>query len=322
MSKSTHPIIAVAPMLDWTDRHDRYFLRLIAPDILLYTEMITTHALVHGDRDYLLKFHPAEKYLALQLGGNDPTDLAKSAAWGEAAGYDEINLNVGCPSARVKSGQFGACLMLTPNVVAEGVRAMRAATSLPVTVKCRIGVDDVDSYAALKHFIEAVAAAGCDRFIIHARKAWLSGLSPKQNREIPPLCYETVWRIKQDFPMLTIIINGGIKTLAQIETQLQHVDGVMIGREAYANPFLLAEIQAHYWGNAAASRAEVVQRLLPYVEAELKSKTKLSNITRHILGLFHGQAGAANWRRTISESAHLPHMGASLLTIALDKVNQ
>ena len=320
MSKSISPLIAVAPMLDWTDRHDRYFLRLIAPDILLYTEMITTHALIHGNRDYLLKFHPAEKYLALQLGGNDANDLAKSAAWGEQAGYDEINLNVGCPSARVKSGQFGACLMLTPQVVADGVRAMRAATHLPVTVKCRIGVDQTDSYAALKDFVDIVAQAGCERFIIHARKAWLSGLSPKQNREIPPLCYETVWRIKQDFPTLSIMINGGIKTLAQVQEQLQYVDGVMIGREAYSNPFMLADIQEKYWGNAAKSRADVVRKLLPYIEQELKTKTRLSNITRHILGLYHGQAGAAKWRRTLSESAHLPQMGADLVELALSRV--
>ena len=319
--QNTSPIIAVAPMLDWTDRHDRYFLRLIAPDVLLYTEMITTHALVHGDRDYLLKFNAAEKYVALQLGGNDAVDLARCAAWGAKAGYDEINLNVGCPSARVKSGQFGACLMLTPEVVAEGVFAMRAATHLPVTVKCRIGVDEHDSYAQLKQFIETVAAAGCDRFIIHARKAWLSGLSPKQNREIPPLCYEVVWRIKQDFPQLTIIINGGIKTLAHIQEQLPYVDGVMIGREAYANPFFLAEIQNHFWGNGATSRAQVIERLLPYIEQELKTQTKLSNITRHILGLFHGQPGAAAWRRTISESAHLPGMDGILLQRALAKVN-
>ena len=230
-------LISIAPMMDCTDRHDRYFLRLIAPHLLLYTEMITANALVHGERERFLAFDPNEHPVALQLGGADPQKVAYCAKLGEARGYDEINLNVGCPSDRVKSGQFGACLMLNPLLVAECVAAMCDAVKIPVTVKCRIGVDEHDSYDELHHFITKVSQAGCSVFIIHARKAWLNGLSPKQNREIPPLRYDIVWKVKQDFPKLTIIVNGGIKTCDDIAEQLGFVDGVMIGREAYANPF-------------------------------------------------------------------------------------
>jgi tRNA-dihydrouridine synthase A len=315
------PLISVAPMMDCTDKHDRYFLRLIAPDILLYTEMITAYALLHGDREYLLGFHPAEHPVALQLGGSDPRLLADCTKMGEAFGYDEINLNVGCPSPRVSSGRFGACLMLEPALVADCVAAMRAKVKIPVTVKCRIGIDDVDSYESLHAFIRLVASAGCSTFIIHARKAWLKGLSPKQNRDIPPLSYETVWRIKQDFPELTIIINGGIKTLADIDAQLPHVDGVMIGRAAYSNPYLLADIQAKYLNNHdILSRYEVVKKCLPYVGDQVRNGVKLTAITRHILGLFQGLRGASAWRRYLSQHAHIAGAGVEVIENALQQV--
>src|SRR5579862_1638457 len=243
------PLISVAPMMDYTDRHDRYFLRLIAPDVLLYTEMITAQALIHGDRNKLLAFDRAEHPVALQLGGSDPAMLAQCAQMGADVGYDEINLNVGCPSPRVSSGRFGACLMREPELVADCVAAMQAKVKIPVTVKCRIGVDEQDSYEALLQFVKQIAATGCHTFIIHARKALLSGLSPKQNREIPPLRYELVKQLKQDCPMLTIILNGGIKTIADIEAHLPAVDGMMIGRAAYSNPYMLAEIQSKLLNN-------------------------------------------------------------------------
>lgn len=311
-------LISVAPMMDWTDRHDRYFLRLIAPDVRLYTEMITSQALIHGEAKGLLAFHPAEKYLGLQLGGSHPQQLAHCAKMGEDAGYDEINLNVGCPSPRVSSGRFGACLMLEPLVVADCIRAMKAAVTIPVTVKCRIGVDDTDSYESLFKFIESVSNAGADAFIVHARKALLSGLSPKQNREIPPLCYEVVRQLKKDFPMLSISINGGFKTLADIDAELPHVDGVMIGRAAYSNPYLLAEVQAAYFSKEGMlSRHEVIQELLPYIHDQLASGAKLTNITRHVLGLFQGQRGAGAWRRYLSDHAHKPGAGVEVVEHAL-----
>lgn len=311
-------LISVAPMMDWTDRHDRYFLRLIAPDVQLYTEMITAQALIHGDREYLLGFDPAEHPLVLQLGGSDPAMLAQASRMGEEAGYDEINLNVGCPSPRVSKGRFGACLMLEPLLVAECIAAMKSSVNVPVTVKCRIGVDHQDSYEALHHFIQLISAAGCKTFIIHARKAWLSGLSPKENREIPPLHYETVWQIKRDFPHLTIIINGGIKTVDEIDAQAPHVDGVMLGRAAYTNPYLLAEVQAKYFKNKDIStRFEVIQHLLPYIRTAMENGVKLSSITRHILGLFQGQRGASGWRRFLSENAHRDGAGVAVVEEAL-----
>jgi tRNA-dihydrouridine synthase A len=304
-------LISVAPMMDCTDRHDRYFLRMIAPDVRLYTEMITAQALLHGDAKQLLQFDPAEHPVALQLGGSDPTLLAQCAKMGEASGYDEVNLNVGCPSDRVRSGRFGACLMLDPVLVADCVQAMKSEVNIPVTVKCRLGVDDQDSYDVLHHFVQLVAAAGSQVFIIHARKAWLSGLSPKQNREIPPLRYDVVKQIKQDFPGLTIILNGGIKTLSDIDAQLPHVDGIMIGRAAYSNPYLLAGIQSKYFTNKEIlSRHEVIHHMIPYVRKQLENGVKLSNISRHILGIFQGQRGAAAWRRHISQNAH--KVGASV----------
>ncbi len=318
MKTSINRRVSVAPMMDYTDRHERYFLRLIAPDVLLFTEMVTTGAILHGDKAYLLGFDPAEHPVALQLGGSDPAALAESAAIGESYGYDEINLNVGCPSPRVSSGRFGACLMYEPALVAECVAAMRAKVKVPVTVKCRIGVDDHDSYEALCHFIQAVAAAGCETFVVHARKAWLKGLSPKQNREVPPLCYDVVRQIKTDFPQLEIIVNGGIKTCAEVASHLAWADGVMIGREAYANPYLLAEIQQQFYGTKNVfSREEVAERFLPYIEQQMQRGVKLSSLTRHILGLFQRQTGAAKWRRYLSEQSHLPGANHEVVREAL-----
>jgi tRNA-dihydrouridine synthase A len=296
--------ISIAPMMDWTDRHDRYFLRLIAPHVLLYTEMVTTGALLYGDYKRFLAFDRLEHPVALQLGGSHPQELTRCAVLGAEFGYDEINLNVGCPSDRVKSGRFGACLMGEPALVADCISAMCAEVKIPVTVKCRIGIDEKDSYAELMHFIATVSAAGCNIFIIHARKAWLNGLSPKQNREIPPLRYDVVKQIKQDFPELTIIMNGGIKTVVDIQHHLECVDGVMIGREAYTNPFLLTEIEEKIFSyNDKNTRHAIIEKLIPYIQIQLRNNSKLSHITRHILGLFQGEKGARQWRRYLSEHA-------------------
>lgn len=310
--------ISVAPMMDWTDRHDRYFLRLIAPDILLYSEMITAQAIKFGDKDKLLGFHDLEHPLALQIGGSDPALLAHAAKVGEQYGYDEINLNVGCPSERVKSGSFGACLMKEPELVAECISAMMKAVSIPVTVKCRIGVDELDAYDDMKHFVTTVAQTGCNVFIIHARKAWLQGLSPKENREIPPLRYADVAQLKNEMPHLTIILNGGIKTEAQIDEALVWADGVMIGREAYHNPYWLSQLQNNYYqSDAKLSRKEVVDAFIPYVEHQLANGVKLSSITRHIIGLFQTIPGAAKWRRYISEHAYKKDAGTDVIMQAL-----
>jgi tRNA-dihydrouridine synthase A len=313
-------LFSVAPMMGWTDRHDRYFLRLISPHALLYTEMITAAALIYGDYERFLKHHPAEYPLALQLGGNDPSMLGKGAKYGENFGFSEINLNVGCPSDRVKAGKFGACLMLEPSLVKECVASMVTAVKVPVSVKCRIGVDLEDSYDALANFISEVHAAGCNIFIIHARKAWLKGLNPKQNREIPPLQYETVVRIKKDFPQLTIIMNGGINTLAAVEQHLQNVDGVMIGREAYHNPFFLSELEEKYFNQALPTRFEIINKFIPYIEEQLKNEIKLSSMTRHILGLFQGQKGAKVWRRTLSEKVSEQYFNINLIHEAVKKM--
>lgn len=311
-------LASVAPMMDYTDKHDRYFLRLIAPDILLYTEMITAHALAHGDVNYLLDFDAAEHPVALQLGGSDPALLAKGAKLGEEFGYDEINLNVGCPSPRVSKGRFGACLMLEPELVADCIATMRARVNIPVTVKCRIGVDDNDNYENLFQFIQLIAQTGADTFIIHARKAWLAGLSPKQNREIPPLRYDVVHQIKKDFPRLNIVLNGGIKTLADMDVQIPYVDGVMIGRAAYSNPYLLAEIQHKYLPNKEIlSRHEVVEQFIPYISKQIEKGVKLHSMTRHILGLFQGQRGAGDWRRYLSQNACKPDAGIDVVQNAL-----
>ncbi len=290
-------------MMDWSDRHFRHFLRVLAPHALLYTEMIVAQAIVRGDRARLLEYDPSEHPLALQLGGSEPALLAAAARSGAASGYDEINLNVGCPSDRVQNASFGACLMARPALVAECVAAMRAAVDLPVTVKCRIGIDDADGYEFLEGFVDQVSAAGCRTFIVHARKAILQGLSPRENREIPPLQYEKVWRLKAARPQLEIVINGGIRTAAAAEAQWARVDGVMVGREAYHNPYAFAAMARLAWPSAPAAPApaDVVARLRPYVERELARGTRLHAITRHLLGLYAGRPGARAWRRTLSE---------------------
>ena len=310
-------------MLDWTDRHCRFFLRQITRRTLLYTEMITTGALLHQPPARFLDFDPQEHPLALQLGGSDPADLATCATLGSEWGYDEINLNVGCPSDRVQQGRFGACLMAEPGLVADCVAAMREATPIPVTVKHRIGIDDRDSYEALQRFVEVVARAGCDCFIVHARKAWLKGLSPKENREVPPLRYGVVHRLKRDFPGLRFVINGGFKTLAEIESQLDTLDGVMIGREAYTNPWLLAEVDCRVFGDRSEppTRAAVVASMLPYITAARRQGTPVNRITRHMLGLFQGQPRARAWRRHLSEHAHRPGAGTEVVRQALELVS-
>jgi len=297
-------ILAVAPMMDWTDRHCRYFHRLLSPHALLYTEMVTAPAVLHGDRARLLGFDPFEHPVALQLGGSEPTELAAAARIGEELGYDEINLNVGCPSDRVQSGRFGACLMREPTLVADCVAAMRAAVSIPVTVKCRLGVDEQDEYADLERFIQTVRAAGCGIFIVHARKAWLEGLSPKENREIPPLNYERVYRLKREFPSLTIVVNGGVSSVADVEEHLRHVDGVMLGRTAYHDPYRLAELEHALYGEALPERDAVLAAFRPYIEAHLARGDRLQHISRHILGLYQGLPGARAFRRVLSERAH------------------
>lgn len=294
---------AIAPMLDWTDRHARFFLRLFSPDILLYTEMVTTGALLHGDRGRFLDHDAAEHPVAFQLGGSDPGALASAAAIVEAAGFDEINLNVGCPSDRVQSGRFGACLMAEPELVARCVASMRSAVAVPVTVKCRIGIDDQDSEADLARFVATVADAGVSVFIVHARKAWLDGLSPKENRQVPPLDYARVYRLKAARPDLTIVLNGGIETLEACAGHLQHVDGVMLGRAAYQTPYLLADVDRALLGRdgPAPARGDVLARLVPYVRRHLAGGGRLNNVTRHILGLYHGQPRARLFRRHLSE---------------------
>ena len=310
---------SVAPMMDWTDRHCRYFLRLLSQHTRLYTEMVNTGAILRGDADRHLRFHPDEHPLALQLGGSEPQALAQSAAIGAKYGYDEINLNCGCPSDRVQEGRFGACLMAEPQRVASAVAAMRGTCQIPVTVKCRIGIDDSEDYVFLRAFVETVAAAGCEVFVVHARKAWLSGLSPKENREIPPLRYEQVYRLKQEFPQLAIAINGGIRTLEDCEQHLQHVDGVMLGREAYENPYLLAQVDSRLFGDSRTppTRAEAALRLRPYIEQELASGTPLGQITRHILGLYKGQPGGRAFRRHLSENAHRKNAGWTVVEDAI-----
>ncbi len=308
-------------MMAWTDRHERYFLRLISPHAKLYTEMVTAAALLHGDAAALLAFDPSEQPLALQLGGSEPQQLAAAARLGAAAGYQEINLNVGCPSPRVSRGRFGACLMQEPQLVADCVAAMRAAVDVPVTVKCRLGVDELDSYAALVDFITTVQRGGCDTFIVHARKAWLQGLSPKQNRDVPPLDYARVYQLKQDFPQLTFIINGGIRTVAEVRTHLQQVDGVMLGREAYHNPWILAEIEAELFTDARElTRHAVLISFLPYIEAMLAAGIRLSAMSRHLLGLFQGLPGSRRWRRHISEHGHRAGAGIEVIIGAMQYV--
>lgn len=309
----------VAPMMDWTDRHDRVFLRQFSKQTLLYTEMVTSAALIHGDSDYLLNHDLNEHPVALQLGGSNPAELAIAAKLGETAKFDEINLNVGCPSDRVQSGAFGACLMAQPSLVAECVSSMQDAVSIPVTVKCRIGIDDLDSEANLVNFIDTVSKGGCRTFIIHARKAILSGLSPKENRDIPPLNYRRVFRIKELFPNLEIIINGGINSLQSASDLLQHVDGVMLGREAYQNPYVLHDVDNLFFGASKKkkTRSEYLLDYLPYIESELAEGTPLKHMTRHILGLFRGEKGGKQFRRYLSENGHRPDANIEVLFAAL-----
>jgi len=301
------PRISVAPMMGWTDRHDRYFLRLISPHALLYTVMITTGAIVYGKKLEILDYNPEEHPVALQLGGSDPQDLAHCAKLAGQYGYDEVNLNCGCPSERVQDGKFGACLMAEPQLVAACIDAMKQSVSIPVTVKTRIGIDDQDSYQFLTDFIGTVAGKGCDTFIIHARKALLSGLSPAENRTVPPLKWDVAHRLKRDFPHLTIILNGGIKNIGDIRDSLQHVDGVMIGRAAYQNPYFLAEVEREIFQTEnVRSRGEVMEALLHYINRSLQKGIPLKDITRHILGLYQGLPGARRWRQALSQEAYKP----------------
>ncbi len=306
-------------MLDWTDKHCRYFLRQISEHTLLYTEMVTTGAIIYGKGDYLA-FNQAEHPVALQLGGSDPTDMARCAVKAQEYGYDEVNINVGCPSDRVQNGRFGACLMAEPKTVAECIKAMQAEVDIPVTVKSRIGIDDMDEYADLTRFIKVVADAGCDTFVVHARKAWLQGLSPKQNRDVPPLMYDRVYQLKQEFPELHIGINGGVKTLDETADHLQHIDSVMIGREVYSNPYILADIDQRFYQSStpSKSRIEVVQAMLPYVQQQIELGARPWHIARHMLGLFQGQAGGRIWRRYLSQHGTKPGTGVELLTDGLD----
>jgi tRNA-dihydrouridine synthase A len=317
---SPHPPhrLCLAPMLEWTDRHFRYFLRLVSKRIVLYTEMVTTAAVLHGDRARLLEYDGSEHPVALQLGGSDPEALADCARIAEDFGYDEVNLNIGCPSDRVQSGRFGACLMADPELVAECVAALRGAVALPVTVKTRIGIDERDSYAELAHFVGTVAQGGCSTFIIHARKAFLQGLSPKENREIPPLRYDMARQLKADFPQFEIVLNGGIANLQECLGHLQTFDGVMLGRGAYHNPYGLAEADRLLFDDShpIPSRHDILQAFLPYVERELARGVRLQSIARHILGLFHAAPGGRLWRRHLSENAVKPGAGVDVLRAA------
>lgn len=311
------PAVAVAPMMEWTDRHCRFFLRLLSRHALLYTEMVTAQAVVHGDRERLLGFDPAEAPLALQLGGSEPATLAQAALAGAHYGYDEINLNVGCPSDRVQSGRFGACLMAEPALVRDCVAAMQAAVDIPVTVKSRIGIDDRDDYGFLRDFVGTVAESGCDTFIVHARKAILAGLSPKENREVPPLRYEFVYRLKQEFPQLNIMLNGGVRDLDAVRAHLAKVDGVMIGREAYHNPYFLAELDRELHGVEPPTREAVMTAFMDYVEARLAEGLRLTAMTRHVLGLYLGRPGARRWRRQLSEGACARGAGLEVIRAAM-----
>jgi tRNA-dihydrouridine synthase A len=323
LNDQTHRF-SVAPMMDWTDRHCRVFHRLLTRRARLYTEMLTTPAIIHGDRARLLGFDASEHPVALQLGGSDPRELAEAARIGEGFGYDEINLNVGCPSDRVKEGRFGACLMAEPALVAECVAAMKRAVRIPVTVKCRIGIDDQDPEAALDQLARGVVAAGADALIVHARKAWLSGLSPKENRDIPPLDYDRVYRLKRAMPDVPIIINGGIGSLAEAKAHLAHVDGVMLGRAAYQEPWQLLTVDAEIFGEAPrfASMKDAFAAMTPYIERELAHGTRLHAITRHFVGAYHAVPGARAFRRHLAEHAVKPGAGIDVLRDAVDLVER
>ncbi|MFN3743341.1 MAG: tRNA dihydrouridine(20/20a) synthase DusA [Hyphomicrobiaceae bacterium] len=318
MKPSTHRF-CVAPMMDWTDRHCRYVHRLLSARARLYTEMLTVPAVLHGKRAQLLGFDPREHPVALQLGGSDPAGLAEAARIGESWGYDEINLNVGCPSERVQVGSFGACLMAEPELVAACVKAMRAGVRVPVTVKCRIGIDDQDSEADLDRFIDMVADAGCDTFIVHARKAWLKGLSPRENREVPPLDYERVARLKARRPELAIVLNGGITSIDEAARHLQTFDGVMLGRAAYQTPYILADVDRRVFGDGRPPRphGDVLRELVPYVEGHVAQGGRPYNVLRHILGLYHGQPRARAFRRLLSEQGPRTTAAGDLIRAAL-----
>jgi len=309
----------VAPMMDWTDRHCRYFHRILAPDALLYTEMVTTGAVLHGDLERLLGFNEAEHPLALQLGGSDPAELAESSRIAQGRGYDEVNLNVGCPSDRVQRGRFGACLMLEPQLVRDCISAMRDAVEIPVTVKTRLGVDDCYSYDYFHDFVSAVAQSGCDTFIVHARKALLSGLSPKENRDVPELRHDWVYRLKSEHPELTIVLNGGIATVAAAMEPLAVLDGIMLGRAAYHTPWLLAALQWELFGSRGVpEREDAVDEMTRYIRSQTAQGIPVKNISRHLLGLFQGLPGARRWRRFLSENAHLDDANDLLLLQAYD----
>ncbi len=317
---SFHRRVSVAPMMEWTDRHCRYFLRLLSPDVLLYTEMVTAAALIHGDADRLLEFRVEEHPVALQIGGSDPALLAGAAKLGEQAGYNEINLNIGCPSQRVQSGSFGACLMAEPQLVATCVGAMAEAVDIPITVKTRIGIDDHDSYEFLRGFVATVADAGCEVFIIHARKALLSGLSPKENRQVPPLIYARAYQLKQEFPNLAIVVNGGIESTDQIDMHLEKLDGVMIGRHAYHHPFWLCQAQRQVYPETeytAPNREQVLRQMNRYLLECAEQGVRPHAVTRHMMGLYAGKAGGKRWRRFLSEQVQNPDAGSDLLLRSL-----
>jgi len=309
--------LSVAPMMDWTDTHCRVFHRLLAPHARLYTEMVHANAVIHGDRDRLLALDPVEHPVALQLGGSEPGLLAQAARIGDEHGFDEINLNCGCPSDRVQAGRFGACLMREPELVADSVAAMVNACNVPVTVKCRLGVDDDHDYDRFRHFVETIAAAGCRMFVVHARNAWLKGLSPKENREVPPLRYDWAWRLKRERPDLQVIVNGGIATFDEATQHLEHADGAMLGRAAYHDPYVLHRVDIAWFGGELRPRAELLRALRPHVEAWLAQGIALKHITRHVLGLFHGERGGRAFRQVLSEGAHKPGTAWSLVERAL-----
>ncbi len=314
---------SVAPMLDWTDRHERYFLRLISHHALLYTEMVTTGAIIFGDRDRYLQFNNEEHPVALQLGGSDVKHLAECTKIAEDYGYDEVNLNLGCPSNRVQNGSFGACMMAEPELVAECISAMQQSVDIPVSAKTRIGIDDRDSFEELVHFVATLHEAGCENFIIHARKAILQGLSPKENRSIPPLKYDVVYKIKELFPQCHISLNGGVKTLEQTVEHLKHVDGVMMGREAYHNPYLLSDVDRLIFGDehTVLTRHQIVESMFPYIEKEMSKGVRLQSIVRHILGVFQGVPGTKAWKRYLSENTHKADASLDVLKHALTLVD-
>jgi len=309
--------LSVAPMMDWTDTHCRVFHRMLAPHARLYTEMVHANAVIHGDRDRLLALEPIEHPVALQLGGSEPDLLAQAARIGVEHGFDEVNLNCGCPSDRVQAGRFGACLMREPALVADSVAAMIGACDVPVTVKCRLGVDDDHDYDRFRHFIDSIAAAGCRTFVVHARNAWLKGLSPKENREVPPLRYEWAYRLKRERADLQVIVNGGIATLEEASAHLAHADGSMLGRAAYHDPYLLHRIDVAWFGGELRTRGELLRALRPYVEAQLARGVHLKHITRHLLGLFAGERGGRAFRQVLSEGAHRPGADWALIEQAL-----